>query len=171
MILATMALVMALAGQAAPDALALAREGKVRCIAPNAAAKTCQSIIQYTLHDDGSFDAKVAGIVRREPSVVVIYRTSGAVEGELVCSTVRPYDLLHGDFYRGDQPLTGPLAEQVHDELMLRLQAIAGQKRCYTDRLEGGQLHGAVTLNGIAHPEMDQTAVWVSPDEGYALGE
>lgn len=171
MILTFLGLLAAAMPQAAPDPLAPARQGKVRCIAPNAAAKTCQSIVQYALHDDGSFDAKVAGIVRREPSVVVIYRTGGAVEGELVCSTVRPYDLLHGDFYRGDQPLTGALAEQVHDELMLRLQAIAGQKRCYADRVEGGQLHGAVTLNGIAHPEMDQTAVWVSPDEGYALGE
>lgn len=171
MILAILALSTAAIPQAAPDPLAPAREGKVRCIAPNTAAKTCQSLIQYTVRDDGSFDARVAGIVRREPSVVVIYRTSGAVEGELVCSTVRPYDLLHGDFFGGDRPLTGALAEQVHDELMLRLQGIAGQKRCYTDRVEGRQLHAAVTFNGIAHPEMDQTAIWVSPDEGYALGE
>jgi hypothetical protein len=171
MILTILGLLTAAVPQAAPDPLAPARQGKVRCIAPDAAKKTCQSIIQYTPHEDGSFDARVAGIVRREPSVVVIYRTSGAVEGELVCSTVRPYDLLHGDFFQGDKPLTGALGQQVHDELMLRLQAIAGQKRCYTDRVEGGQLHAAVTLNGIAHPEMDQTAIWVSPDEGYALGE
>lgn len=157
-----------LAAQAAPDPLAPARAGNLRCIEPDAVHKNCRSIIRYKVHDDGSFDATVTGFIGNDGATIIVYQTSGAIEGEAVCSVIRPYDVLHGNLYRDGKLLAERDAGPVQDQIRLQLQDIAGKKRCYIDQSVGGRLVSGVTLNGVVQPDSAHIA-WISPADGYAL--
>jgi hypothetical protein len=157
-----------LAAQAAPEPLGPARAGNLRCIEPDAVHKNCRSIIRYTVHDDGSFDATVTGFIGNDGAVIIVYETSGTIEGDAVCATIRPYDVLHGRLYRDGKLLSERDAAPVQDSIRLQLQDMAGKKRCYVDQTVGGQLVSNVTLNGVVQPEPQHIA-WISPEDGYAL--
>jgi hypothetical protein len=163
-----LALLILLAAPQAADPLAPARAGNLRCIEPDAVHKNCRSIIRYTVHDDGSFDATVTGFVGNDGATIIVYQTSGTIEGEAVCSVIRPYDVLHGSLYRDGKLLAERDAGPVLDQIRIQLQDMAGKKRCYIDQSMGGRLVSGVTLNGIVQPDSPHVA-WVSPQDGYAL--
>ena len=158
-----------LAAQAAPDPLAPARAGNLRCVEPDAARRSCRSIIRYTVHDDGSFDATVSGFIGNDGAVVIVYQTSGAIEGDGVCATIRPYDVLHGRLYRGGKPLSEQQAAPIQDRIRIQLQDVAGKKRCTIDQAAGARLVANVTLDGIVQTDQARPVAWISPQDGYAL--
>lgn len=158
-----------LAAQAAPDPLAQARAGMIRCVEPDTVKKNCRAMIRYKVHDDGSFDATVSGFLGGDGGTIIVYETSGTVEGEQVCSVIRPVDMLHGRIYRGGKLVEERDAGPIQDQLRIQLQDVAGKKRCTLDQTVGGRLVSNVTLNGIVQPDQSQHIAWVSPQDGYAL--
>jgi hypothetical protein len=163
-----------LAGQSAPaapaDPLAPAREGKLRCVAPNPARLTCRTIIRYKVASDGSFDATVAGLVSSDPGVLLRYKTFGRVEEGGVCVMIRTSDLQNGTLL-GNGKRMSPNAESAARLQMLdAVQPLQGKKRCTLDRTENGATRMIVTLDGVVHPELTQPVAWVSRSDGYAVG-
>jgi hypothetical protein len=152
------------------DPLAQARDGRVRCVAPDTRARTCASMTRYVPRADGSFDALVSGMVLRDPLVVLDYRTSGTVEDGAVCSVVRPVDIRDGKLSREGAPLAPALQADVAARVAAAVQPLAGRKRCYRDRFDGETYQSAVTIDGLLRPELSQRAIWVRPDDGYAVG-
>ncbi|MEP9360471.1 hypothetical protein [Sphingomonas sp. KR3-1] len=165
-----LAALLLLAAPAAPDALDPARAGKVRCVGPDSQARTCATMVRYTVHPDGRFDAVVNGVVSSDPVVVLEYQTSGQIEDGAVCATVRPIDFSSGKLTRDGAALTPATETAVRQRLMLALQPLAGHKRCYRDRVDGEGLVSDITIDGLVRSEMNQRAIWVSPEEGWAPG-
>lgn len=163
-----------LAGQSAPattaDPLAPAREGKLRCIAPNPAKLTCHTIIRYKVTAGGSFDATVTGIVSRESATLLRYKTFGRVEEGGVCVMMRASDFQNGMLLASGRPLAAKADSAMRLQVLDTVQPLQGKKRCYQDRTEDGITRAIVTLDGVAHPELTQTVSWVAPAEGYAVG-
>jgi len=156
---------------AAPnDALAPAREGKLRCIAPNPARLTCQTIIRYRASTDGSFDATVAGLVSGDPTLLLRYKTFGRIEEGGVCVMVRSGDFQNGTLLSSGKPLAPNADRAMRLQVLDAVQPLQGKKRCTQDRTEDGVTRTVVTLDGVAHPELAQTVAWVTPAQGYAVG-
>ena len=86
--IAPLLLLAAVAPMPGSDALAPARAGKIRCIGPDTHARTCATMVRYTVHEDDRFEAVVTGVVSTEPTILIEYQTSGRVEDGAVCSTV-----------------------------------------------------------------------------------
>ncbi len=165
-------LLLALAAPAPQDAdpLAPARQGKLRCIAPDVRAHSCGTIVQYTVQPDGRYDAVVRGVVQTEPLIAIEYKLAGQVEDGAVCATVRPADFTAGKLSKDGAPLVPAVESQIRQQLMLALQPLAGHKRCYRDRPDGDRVIGEVTIDGQPQGTMNQRAIWVKPEDGYALG-
>lgn len=163
-----------LTGQSLPaapaDPLAPAREGKLRCVSPNPARLTCQAIIRYKVDSDGDFDATVTGLVSRDSPVLLRYKTFGRVEQGGVCVMVRTSDFQNGTLLSSGRPLAPNADNAMRLQVLDAVQPIQGKKRCYQDRTEDGVTRSVVTLDGVAHPELSQTVMWVSRGEGYAIG-
>jgi hypothetical protein len=163
-----------LAGQSAPagpaDPLAPARAGKLRCIAPNAARLTCRTIIRYKVESDGDFDATVTGLVSRDSTILLRYKTFGRVEEGGVCVMMRTGDFQNGMLLSSGRPLAPNADDAMRLQVLGAIQPLQGKKRCYQDRTEDGVTRAIVTLDGVAHPELTQTVTWVAPAEGYAVG-
>jgi hypothetical protein len=163
-----------LAGQSAPaspaDPLAPAREGKLRCIAPNPARLTCRTIIRYQANNDGSFDAVVTGLVSSDPGILLRYKTFGRVEEGGVCVMIRIGDFQNGMLLSNGRPMAPNAERAMRLQVLDSVQPLQGKKRCYQDRTEDGATRMAVTLDGVAHPELGQSIAWVARSEGYAVG-
>ncbi|NLS26519.1 hypothetical protein S2M10_15020 [Sphingomonas sp. S2M10] len=154
---------------AATDPLTPARAGRIRCIDPDRAARTCGTIVHYTLRGDGAFDAQVTGVVNREPLIILEYSTFGQVRDGAVCSRIRPADFNAGKLTSNGTALSPALETNTRLKLMDALQPLAGHERCYRDA-GAGELTVNVTIDGLLRPEMSQSAIWVLPEDGYAPG-
>ncbi len=170
MIEAALLIAAVLGGQADADPLAPARAGKLRCVQPDVAARTCATIVRYTVRDDGGFDAAISGVVNLAPLVVIDYKTSGTIEDGAVCSVVRPADFNAGRLTKDSAPATAAVEAMVRPRIMAALQPLAGKKRCYRDKPEGNVLISDVTVNGVYTADLRQRAIWVSPEDGYRTG-
>lgn len=165
------ALLLALAGPAGQDVdpLAQARDGRMQCVAPDSARRTCRSLVRYTLRGDSEFDALVSGLVSTEPVAILEYRTSGTVQDGAICSVIRPIDLRDGRITKDGAPLAPAIEAQVRARVMNAAQPLAGHKRCYRQRFDGHEYQSDVTIDGLLRPEMSQRSIWVGPDDGYAV--
>ncbi|WP_313534712.1 hypothetical protein [Sphingomonas sp.] len=164
-----LALLAPMQGEAVPDPLAPAKAGRIRCIDPDRSARTCGTIVRYTLRGDGAFDALVTGVVNRDPVIVLEYSTFGQMRDGMVCSRVRPADFNSGKLTSNGTALSPALEANTRLKLMEALQPLAGHERCYRDA-GAGELTVNVTIDGLLRPEMGQTAIWVLPEDGYAPG-
>jgi hypothetical protein len=165
-----LALVAPVQADAVPDPLTPARTGRIRCIDPDRASRTCGTIVRYTLRGDGTFDALVTGVVNRDPLILLEYSTSGQVRDGAVCSRVRPADFNAGKLTSNGTALSPALETNTRIKLMETLQPLAGHERCYRDATSGDELTVNVTIDGLLRPDMSQSAVWVLPEDGYAPG-
>jgi hypothetical protein len=164
-----LALLAPVQGEAVSDPLAPAKAGRIRCIDPDRSARTCGTIVRYTLRGDGAFDALVTGVVNRDPVIVLEYSTFGQVRDGMVCSRIRPADFNSGKLTSNGTALSPALETNTRMKLMEALQPLAGHERCYRDA-GAGELTVNVTIDGLLRPEMSQTAIWVLPEDGYAPG-
>jgi hypothetical protein len=151
------------------DALAPAREGRMQCIAPDTARRTCRSLVRYTLRGEDGFDASVTGLVSTEPVAILEYRTSGTVQDGAICSVIRPIDIRDGKLSKDGAPLSPAVEAQLRTRVMNAAQPLAGHKRCYRQRFDGIEYQSDVTIDGLLRPEMTQRSIWVRADDGYAV--
>jgi len=164
-----------LAGQSAPapapaDPLAPARQGKLRCVAPNPARLTCRAIIRYQVADDGSFDATVTGLFSSDPGILLRYKTFGRIEEGGVCVMIRTSDFQNGMLLTNGKRMAPNADQAMRLQVLNSVQSLQGKKRCTQDRTEDGMTRMIVTLDGVAHPELTQPVAWVARSEGYAVG-
>lgn len=164
-----LALLAPVQGDAVADPLAPAKAGRIRCVDPDRANRTCGTIVHYTLRGDGAFDALVTGVVNRDPLIVLEYSTYGVVKDGAVCSRIRPADFNAGRLTTNGTALSPTLETNTRAKLLEALQPLAGHERCYRDS-SAGELTVNVTIDGLLRSDMSQTAIWVLPEDGYAPG-
>lgn len=170
MMIATIFLLAAAALMPGADALDPARAGKIRCIDPDTRARTCATMVRYTVHEDDRFEAVVTGVVSTEPMILIEYQTSGRIEDGAVCSTVRPVDFKSGKLSKDGAPLAPAVETSIRERLMLALQPLAGRKRCYRDKVDGDGIVSDIVIDGLVRADMNQRVLWVSPEDGWAPG-
>lgn len=166
----TLILALAAAPQATADPLAPAREGKVQCVSPNREKKTCLAIARYELGAGGAYKSAVTVMVNPAPLITMETRTAGTVEGGATCNTIIAADYDAAVFTMDGKPMDENMAAAIHPQVSAAIAPMAGKKGCSREHAEGDLLVSEVTLDGVAHPEMTQKLIWVSPSDGYTLG-
>ena len=158
------------AGQAAPDPLAPARAGKVQCVSPNREKKTCLAIASFVVKPDGTFDSVVRVMVNPAPAITMETHAGGTVEGNGTCNIIRTEDYAAATFTMNGAPMDETMAATIRPQVTAAIAPMVGKKGCSIERTEGDMIVSEVTLDGVAHPEMTQKLIWVSPSDGYTLG-
>lgn len=165
----TLFLMLAAAQASDGDALAPARQGMLRCTAPDRAHKTCASLTRFTIHSDGGFEAEVTGMASRPAQISIRYVMPGTVENGALCFVHTGGALGEATFTKPGAKLAPSLQETLRAQMSAGMAALNGKKRCYRDRIVDGTLVSATTLDGLAHPELDRPVLWVSPEDGYRV--
>jgi len=167
---ALLILAAASAGQAA-DPLAEARAGKVQCVNPNRATKTCMGIGSYTVRPDGSFDSSVTIMIVPTPLITMEVRSSGKVENGQVCSVIHKADYDSAKLAMDGGAVNSAMDQAIRAQMGAAIAPLDGKKACSTEKADGDVLLAQATIDGVARPELTQKFIWVSPDEGYKIGQ
>lgn len=155
------------AGQTA-DPLAEARAGKLQCVVPNEASKTCMGLVSYKINADGSFQSTAILMIAPQPLITMTVTSSGTVKGGALCGPVRKADFEAAPLMMGGQPVADAMAAAIRPQIIASVAAMDGKMSCGTETGDGTV---TVTLDGVAHPEMTQKTKWVSPADGYKVGQ
>ena len=102
---------------------------------------------------------------------MIVYKISGEVQGNAVCSILRIDEFLAGKLYVEDKPATALETNAIRGRLITRLGELSGKRRCYIDQPAGSGIVSNVTINGLVQPEMKQNVAWISPADGYAIAD
>ncbi|NWM24889.1 hypothetical protein GY659_24645, partial [Escherichia coli] len=79
-------------------------------------------------------------------------------------------DFSSGKLSKDGVALAPALETSIRARLMLMLQPLAGRKRCYRDKVDGDGIVSDITVDGLVRADMNQRALWVSPEDGWAPG-
>jgi len=156
--------------QPVPDPLAFAREGKVQCVSPDREKKTCLAIAAYKPGAGNSFESTVTVLVNLAPLITMATHTTGTIETGGMCNTIRAEDYAASVFTMNGAPMDESMAASIRPQVTAAIAPMVGKKGCSREHAEGDMLVSEVTLDGVAHPEMTQKLIWVSPSDGYTLG-
>jgi hypothetical protein len=152
----------------AADPLAEARAGKIQCVNANTANKTCMAISTYTLNKDGSYETATTLLIAPQPLITMTVKSAGIVKDGALCGPVRKADFAAATLEMDGAPVNEAMASAIRAQVLGSVEAMDGKMGCGTEAADGTV---TVTLDGVAHPEMTQKALWVRPDEGYKVGQ
>lgn len=164
-------LLIAAAGAQATDPLTPARQGKIQCVGPNKANKTCKGTSTYTVHADGSYESVTIAMINPVPLITMEVRSKGKIEGNQLCGPLLKSDYEKATFQMDGKPTDDATATMIRTQVAAAIAPMDGKKGCATETPEGDVIALNVTLDGEAKPELSQKAIWVSPSEGYKLGQ
>lgn len=165
-------LILATVGADAPaDPLAPARVGQLQCVNPNKEKKTCMAIATITVKPDGSYTQAIDTMINPTPLIVMQTRSSGAIEGELTCETIRKEDFAAATFTMEGTPLDPAMGDGIKAQVLGAIDPLLGKKGCTAYKPEGDLITTQVTIDGVARNEFNQKLLWIKPDEGYKVGQ
>jgi hypothetical protein len=163
-------LLLAVAAPQSADPLAPAREGKLQCIRPDKAKKTCMGLATYVVRPDGTYDTTVTAMIAPAPLITMKTKSSGKVENGAVCGMIRKADYEAATFEMDGKPVDEATATAIRGQVLGAVAALDGKNGCSRERADGDVLTIDVTVDGTARPELSQKAIWVKADEGYKIG-
>jgi hypothetical protein len=156
----------------APDPLAPARDGKLLCITPNVAAKSCNAISSYAWGADGAILSETRSIINAAPMIVLVSRTPVTMRGDLECSSTAGYAGQIAAVEVDGQPLAGEQLDGVRQMIAGQLSAALGEgEMCSSWGHPGadGVIDYTVTMDGTPKPELAGAALWIGADEGWRV--
>lgn len=169
----TAALILAAAQSvpAATDPLGPARSGQLQCFTPDTSRKVCSALAAYTLGPASAVQVR-GDILMAPASLLIVMRTSTSVEvrSGAVCGRVRARDIEASTFTVAGRPVPQQMVQLASPQILSVMRSHLNQEICATFLSNGSSFGTQVTIDGVAHPEISETFIWVRPNEGYVVG-
>jgi hypothetical protein len=167
-----LALILAVAAQAAPpavaaDPLAPARVGDLQCYAADPVRKTCRAMGGYSFGADGKILNKAEVVIQASPVMTMTTVSPVTVRDGAVCGPLSGVDKAQISF-RGRR-LPEEDAASIRTQLLASMAPMLGKEVCTTYRRSGEWWIAEVTMDGAARPDMQDTVLWVPASAGYVV--
>ena len=169
MFLAIMVLLAASSGPAGTDVLGQSQSGKMMCVNPDPATKTCSSIISYKPQKDGSL--LETGEVLISPGQSLTFEMSSLVKarGGAMCGTVGLADMQKGRLRMNGTLFPPDRNEAALQKFIERLKPMAGREACEALRIQDGQLKKFGQVERVDLNLPGKPVSWISPADGYKV--
>jgi len=154
-----------------PGLLAPMGTGKLMCIGPDKAKKTCIGIGGMRLNAKGEMvvwnktwlgDARGPLLATQE---AVVTLKDGAV-----CDPNRPSDFEATRYTWAGGKLTAQQVDVLRTRIKARLQQYFNRETCQQVYEDAGGLVMLARVNGVQDPSLTLRFVWISPKDGYRVG-
>ncbi len=105
-------------------------------------------------------------------SLLIVMRTSTSVEvrSGAVCGQVRARDIEAATFTIAGRPVPQQMVQLVSPQILSVMRSHLDQEICSTFVPNGSAFTTQLTVDGVAHPAISDTFIWVRPNDGYAVG-
>ena len=169
----TAALILA-AAQPVPavtDPLGPAKSGQLQCFTPDTSRKMCHALSRYTLGPASAIQVR-ADILMAPASLLIVMRTSTSVEvrSGAVCGRVRARDIEAATFTIAGRSVPQQMVQLASPQILSVMRSHLNQEICATFVPNGSSFSTQVMIDGVAHPELSETFIWVGSNDGYAVG-
>lgn len=147
------------------DAFTRARQGMILCTSPNESGKTCGSTVQFVFEENGETHAIGESIRNIDPLIVSRGPLPLTLLPDGFCGEYRSEDADTQTFTIDGVPASAEATVSIRADLRSRPNP---PRACM--QFSSSSTNTSVTIEGVAHPEMSERMIWVSPDEGYTVG-
>jgi hypothetical protein len=149
-----------------------AAHGKVQCFAPNQARKTCFAMSSYRIGSDGTLEVITTMVVgASEPEIIMETTSSVEIKDSRVCGIFRVRDIAEANFTLNGKPAGDQQTYLLRDKIEEATLKYADREACTTYQSDGAALKAKSSWDGVEQPKLNQVVMWVSPDDGYKVGQ
>ncbi|ESQ94209.1 hypothetical protein [Asticcacaulis benevestitus] len=159
----------ALSASAYPDPIAPAARGQMQCYSPNTAAKSCKSLAIYTAKGNGTFANTVIVLVKASPVTLLETVADVTMRDGAVCGAITEANIRTAKLSANAQAVPPEQAAPFMEQLVTALTPVLDRDICTRYEGPGPLLTAKATMDGVPQPDDDQTVLWVSASDGYAV--
>lgn len=151
------------------DVLAQAKSGKMVCVNPDAATKTCSSISSYSVSADGSVIETTEVLLAPDQPLTLTMSIRTKVDGGLICGVMTLEDLKHGVVRMNDDAIPSDRNADFLQRLEASMGSLTGREVCDALRIEDNGLvkYGQVERIDLKLP--GKPVIWVSSGDGFKV--
>ncbi len=157
-------------GASLPSPIAPAAAGQLQCYTPYTARKTCQSLAAYRRMQDCQIENTAIVLISPNPAIVMTTISPVTINVGQVCGLIHPNDIATAEFSVAGRPASTAQRKALQQQLQIGMKSIFGHEICTAYTAEGGSFLANATVDGVAHPAMNQKVIWVLPGDGYKVG-
>jgi hypothetical protein len=105
-------------------------------------------------------------------SLLIVMRASTPVDvrSGAVCGRVRARDIEASSYTIAGRPVPQQMVQLMSPQILSVMSSHINQEICSTFVPNGSSFGTQITIDGVAHPEVSETFIWVRPNEGYVVG-
>jgi hypothetical protein len=152
---------------ATPLSVMLATPGKAQCFNPDAAKKTCTSLVTYQQDAHGVLQATTLSIQDGPTNMQSVSPVT--IRGEAACTTLTAQSLEAATFFVGGVPADPARTAQLRAEAQSGAEDAIGHQTCNAFVPNGALFAVQSSVDGRRTPGGDQTMIWVAPGDGYRV--
>jgi len=149
------------------DPLAPARAGKLLCQTPNAAAKTCLMLTDYSFGPDGQITNRYEVMLTRSPWLNIKVSAPVRVKDGAVCGLLEGTE--KAEVFTDGKPADAETTTKIRDGLQQFYSAFRGKDACTSYTANGDFYDAALSIGGVASKGPPDRVIWVDPADGWAV--
>lgn len=150
------------------DPLAAARSGAIECLSPNVVARTCAQFTTYRFTEDGRIESESIALLQNDPEIVLYGKEVMYVRDGMVCSRVEPATFASLRFMVDGAPAPSDISNALRSVIIAALVGI--EEVCSRSAANRDSFALTVYADGVEQPDLADTMIWVSPEDGFTLG-
>jgi hypothetical protein len=154
-----------------PPPIEPAGKGMLQCHQPNHARKTCQSLAGYRLLADGVVENTAWVGLPTMPVTVMEVVSKATIRDERVCGSILQSDVDAAHFAVEGVEVDGATTADYRKRVTVLYASMMDREICTAYVADGDTLISRPFIDGVAVPQMSQRVVWVSPEDGYRVGQ
>ena len=151
------------------DPWAPARTGKIECVNPDFASKTCDSMAVYHWNHDGTIISEDTSILIGIPGIVQSSRTEVTLQGSRMCVVPDARRIEATTFQRDGREVSPQEADGYRRSLLAAYEPAFGRKLCVDISPYGNQYIVQITVDGNELPSATARLAWIDAKDGFHL--
>lgn len=149
------------------DPLAPARSGKLLCQTPNAAAKTCRMLTDYSFGADGQVTKREDVLLTRSPWLSVKVSAPVMVKDGAVCGLLEGTE--KAEVFTEGRHADAETTAKIRNGLRQLYSPYQGKDACTSYTANGDVYDAALSIGGVASKGRPEPVIWVDPADGWAV--
>jgi len=155
------------ASSVAADPLAPARAGKLLCQTPNAAAKTCRMLTEYSFGADGHITNRYEVMLSNSPWLNVRLSAPVVVKDGAVCGPLNGTE--KAEVFAEGKPADAETTAKIREGLRQLYGPFEGKEACTAYRANGDAYDAALSIGGVSSKGPPERVIWVDRADGWAV--
>jgi hypothetical protein len=162
---------LALAASSVAHQMQPAKQGLLQCQMPDVLFKTCFSLSKVVQTGPTTYRFETRMLIRPDDPVVMAIDQLATVQGQEVCARLALSDLSKATIMLGGKKLPAASAAPYLSLLRRQYAAVQGKLIC-TEIIpnEQGMERVIARVDGKRFPAADYAMKWVSPEDGWVVG-